>query len=97
MRVFRIFGLPHFPVCFLTICGTVVEENEKTQEGSKLGFWEPLADFEVEGGRNFGSGYVSQNSRVSPRVVSLCGAVGVHGECHRVGHVVVVFSIRLHF
>ena len=47
---------------FSAICGTVVEENEKTR-GSKLGFRDPLARFEVEEGRNFGSGYVSQNSR----------------------------------
>ena len=54
--------------------------------GWKLGFWDPLAHFEVEGGRKLGSGCVSQNSRFLQRVVCLCGAVGVCGACHRVGH-----------
>ena len=39
----------------------------------------------------FGTGML-QNSRVLPRVVCLCGAVGVCGECHRVGHVVMKFT-----
>ena len=33
-------------------------KRTKNTEGSKLGFWNSLAHFEVEGGRNFGSGYV---------------------------------------
>ena len=49
--------------CVSTICGTVVEENEKTQGDRNWVFWDHLAHVEVEGGRNVGSEYVSQNSR----------------------------------
>ena len=41
---FRNFGLSHFCTVFSTICGTVVEENEK-HNGSKLGFWDSSAHF----------------------------------------------------
>ena len=37
--------------------------ERKNTGGSKLGFRDPLVHFEVEGSRNFGLGYVSQNSR----------------------------------
>ena len=44
-------------------------------------FWDFLAHFEVD---FFWFRDVSPNSRVLPRVVCLCGAVSVHGECHGV-------------
>ena len=45
-----------------------------------------LAHFEVEGPRNFWYRDFRQNSRVSPRVVCVCGAVSVCGECHGVSN-----------
>ena len=75
---FRNFGPPHFCTVFSTI----------------LSFWDPLAHFEIEGGRNFGSGYVSQNSRFYHVLSCLCGVVGVCGECHLAGHVVINFYTR---
>ena len=46
-RFFRNFGVRHLCTVFSNICGTVVEENEKTQGDS--GFWDPSAHSEVEG------------------------------------------------
>ena len=83
MRIFSKFRAPHFCTVFSTICGTVVKKK-MSQWARFQGFWDLLAHFEVEEARNFGSEYVSQNSRVLPRVVCLCGAVGVCGECHGV-------------
>ena len=76
-----------FCTAFSAISG--VEENERTKNTgrSKLCFWDPLAHFEVEEGRNFGSGCMSQNSRFH-HVLS----VSVVPSCHRVGHVVIKFS-----
>ena len=48
------------------------------------GFWDFLAHFEVEECRNFLVRNASQNSMLLPRVVCLCGSVGVCGECHGV-------------
>ena len=68
-HLFRNFGL--------LIFAWVVEENEKTQ-GIKLVFWDTLANLEVEGGRNFGSGICHKTAGFFlPRVVCLCGAIGV--------------------
>ena len=54
------------------------------------GFW-GLSVVEI-----FGSGYVSQNNRFY-HVLSVCGAVGVCGERHRVGHVVIILTPEGHF
>ena len=59
---FEILGSLIFALCFLPFAARSLKRTKNTG-GSKLGFWDPLAHFEVEGGRNFGSGYVSQNNR----------------------------------
>ena len=57
------------------------------RQGARFqGFWYLLAHFEVEVHRNFWFRDMSQNSRVLQRVVCLCGAVGVCGECHGVSN-----------
>ena len=50
MRIFRKFVPPHFSTVFSTICGTVVEENEKTQGDRNYVFetWPILRLREVE-------------------------------------------------
>ena len=62
MHIFRNFGSLNFCTVFFHLRHGRRRERENTG-GSKSGVWDPLAHFEVEGGRNFGSGYVSQNSR----------------------------------
>ena len=63
MHIFRNFGSLNFCTVFFHLRHGRRRERENTG-GSKSGVWDPLAHFEVEGGRNFGSGYVSQNSRL---------------------------------
>ena len=43
-------------------------------------------------GSKFRFGICVTKQQVVPRVVCLCGAVGVSQECHRVGHVVINFT-----
>ena len=77
---------------FLPSAARSLKRTKKTQEDRNWVFWDPLAHFEVEGGgRNFRFGMcVTKQQVFFPRVVCLCGCrVGVCGECHRVGHVVV--------
>ena len=56
----------------------------KNKGGSKLGFGDPLVHFEVEGRSKFLFGMCVTKQQVLPRVVCLCGTVGVCGECHGV-------------
>ena len=69
-----------FALCFLPSAARSSSLQKKSQRAHFQGFWDFLAHFEAQGARNFGSGYVSQNSRVLPRVVCL----GVCGECNGV-------------
>ena len=55
-----------------------------SQGARNPGFWDLLAHFEVQGARNLWFGMRHKNSRVLPRVVCLCGAVCVCGECRGV-------------
>ena len=51
-----------YALCFLQSAARSLKRTKK-HRGIEIRFLGPLAHFEVEGGRNFGSGYVSQNSR----------------------------------
>ena len=68
--VFEILGILIFALCVLPSAARSLKRTRSTG-GSKLGFWDRLAHFEVEGGRNFGSGCVSQNSRFH-HALSVC-------------------------
>ena len=48
--------------CFLPSAARSLKRTKK-HTGIEIRFWGPLCPFEVEGGRNLGSGYVLQNSR----------------------------------
>ena len=71
---FRDFGPPQFFTVLSTICGTVADENEKTQGGSKLGFLDPLTHFEAEGRSKFRFG-ICVTKQFLRRVLCLRGAV----------------------
>ena len=62
MHFFDFFCPLIFALCFLPSAARSLKRKKNTG-GSKFGFGDSLAHFEVEGGRNFGSGYVTQNSR----------------------------------
>ena len=68
--------------------------ERRNTEGSKLDFWVPLVHFEIEGERNFDSGYVSYKSRFY-QVLSLsvrASASVESGECHLVEDIVIKFT-----
>ena len=90
---FRNLGVLHFCTVFYHLRHGCCRERKNTGR-SKLGFWDSLAHFEVEGPEISVRDMCHKNSRLLPRVVCLCGAVGVYGECHRVGHVVIFFSLK---
>ena len=86
---FEILGLLIVALCFLPSAARSLKRTKNTG-----GFWDPLAHFEVEGVRHFGSGSVSKNSRFY-HVLSVSVVPSVScGECHRVGHVVICFQSR---
>ena len=77
---FSKFRSPHFCTVFSTICGTVVKKKKMSQRGIVFQvFGTPWPILRLRRGEVeiFGSGDASQNSRVLPRVVCLCGAVSV--------------------
>ena len=78
---FSKFRAPSFLHCFFFyhLRHGRQKNNEARGPFSRF-FLDFLAHFDVEGPRNFWFGDASQNKRVLPRVVCLCGAVGVSVE-----------------
>ena len=92
--------LPPIPYrkCTFSLFVAPFNASLKMGPGARFqGFWDPLAHFDVQEARNFWFGWSVTEQQVLPRVVCLCGAVGVCGECHRVGHVEISFHHRGHF
>ena len=58
----KFWPLPFFCTVFSTICGTVVEENEKNRGIEIRFFGTPWPILRLREGRNFGSECVSQNN-----------------------------------
>ena len=82
-----------FSLCFLPSAARSLKRTKNTR-GSKLGFWDPLAHFEVKGGRNFCSGYVSKKKKAS--VTTCCLSLWCRRRVSS-SHVVIIFESRKHF
>ena len=85
-----------FSLCFLPSAARSLKRTKNTGDRN-LVIWDPLAHFEVEGWSKFLFGKCVTKQQVVPRVVCLCGAVGVCGEYHLVGHVVISVYNGVHF
>ena len=91
MHYFSKIWAPPFCTVFSTICGTFVEENEKTQGDRNSFFGTPWPIWRWRDVEISVRDMCHKNSRFYHVLSVICGAVGVCRECHRVGHVVISF------
>ena len=92
MIFFSIFlDPPIFAMYFLPSAARSLKRTKKHRWIEKR-FLGPLGPFWGWRGSKFRFQICVTKQQVLPRVVCLCGAVGVCGECCRVGHVVINFT-----
>ena len=90
MHISGNFGHPHFSLCFLPPAARSLKRTKKHRE-IEMRFLGPLVDFDVEERTKFWFRICITKQQVFPRVVGVCG------ECHRVGHVVINITPERHF